>query len=261
MVIEIDWPNQAESFGENIIESKFLKDSFWESMLKKALNKESIIFIGKRGSGKTMLLRFAYSQLMRNFNKTGRLPVFISLTAFLAKFSFPKIGEFSNQTKEIASELFKSYFHLLILEEVINSLNKCKTKPVHEFEIFGNVIKKKKYLDLKKIIKIIKKRIQKEIVPRSILKSYDKQNSLNLGGKVIGFSKGESEKTSIKSIEFRILESDAEIRRVLENIINAFNLKEIILYFDEIPGLGYLQGAFFDILYIFRDLPSVIFKI
>ncbi|MFW9876105.1 MAG: hypothetical protein ACFFG0_23630 [Candidatus Thorarchaeota archaeon] len=144
MSIEFDWPIQAEAFGENITESKFLRDNFWESMLKKALNKESIIFIGKRGSGKTMLLRFAYSQMMRSFNETKRLPVFISLTAFLANFSFPKIGEFSNQTKEIASELFKSYFHILILEEVIKSLKKCNIRPDHDFEIVGNVIKKKK---------------------------------------------------------------------------------------------------------------------
>ena len=261
MSLEFDWPIQAEAFGENIAESKFLKDSFWESMLKKALNKESIIFIGKRGSGKTMLLRFAYSQMMRNFNEIRRLPVFISLTAFLARFSFPKIGEFSNQTKEIASELFKSYFHILILEEVIKSLKKCKIRPVHEFEIVGNLIKKKKNIDLKNILEIIKLRLQREIVPRSILKSYNKHNSLDLGGKIIGFSKSESEKTSINTIEFRILESDAEIRRSLENIIEAFNLTEIVLFFDEIPGLGYLQGDFFDILYIFRNLPSVIFKI
>ena len=259
-MLEFDWPLQAENFGYDIDESKFIRDRLWDSFLKKAINNESMLFIGKRGSGKTMLLRFANSQILKKFEKERRLPVYISFTAFLANFSFPKIGKFSNQTKEIASELFKSYLHIIILEEVIKSIQKCKIKPSCDFEILGNNIKKKKNIDLEKLLYLTKTRVQREIVPRKIIKKYDKDDSFDLDAKIIRFSKKESESLSISEIEFRILESDYEIRRALENIIEAFNITKILLFFDEIPGLGYLQGDFFDVLYIFRNLPSVIFK-
>lgn len=208
-----------------------------------------------------MLLKFTESLILKNFDIDRRLPVYISFSAFLAKFLFPKIGEFSNKTKEIARELFKSYFHVLILEKVIKTINSLDIKPSIDFEILGKFIKKRKKINLEKLLIQLNQNMKRELVPRNILTSQDTRSSFNIGIKNFGTSSERTDKISIKSVDFQILESEIEIRNALESIIEAYGIKKIVLLFDEIPGLGYLQGEFFDILYIFRDQPSIIFKI
>lgn len=257
---KFNWPLLADKFKGPINQTNFLIDRLWESHLEDAIGDDSIIFVGKRGSGKTMLLKYAFNHLLVNFEKERRLPVFISFSAFLADFSFPRLGEFSSNTREIARDLFKSYFHLMILNQIIEVINESDFKPICDFKLIGKTIKRKKKID-PEIVDNIREKMESQFCPREILRDFKDYKDFKIGFSSLGAKFGESESVQIKYHEFKILESEKEIRKGLEEIVKAFDLNQIVLFFDETPGLGYLQSDFFDLLYIFRNVPSTSFKI
>lgn len=249
----------------------FYEDEFWKKVLSKSTNPEtSNTFLGRRGSGKTMVLKESMNRLfqdMKNldeddFDEHLILPVEVSFTAYIRKYSFPSFGEFKEDHNEIMKELFNGYFHLLIIQNIYNSIKKLDLEPNEdEIDLFDSTIslKKNPYEGLDFIEKLIIT-LKKNIIPKKVIENV--LNNKELGfDKVITFKRGKGRSKIEEKFEFAKAPQYPYFESVLDNLMETYNFNRILFFFDEITGLGHLQRYFFDSLYVFRDNPNINYKV
>ncbi|MBD3216406.1 MAG: hypothetical protein GF311_27585, partial [Candidatus Lokiarchaeota archaeon] len=223
-------PNKADAIRnyENMGKKIFYENSFWKKILNKALNANtSNLFIGRRGSGKTMLLKESIARIsdkMRNLVKRDNLnkfilPVDISFTAFIHKYSFPSIGDFHKDEKEIMKELFRGYFYLMTIQNVLEAIKKLNLKPINEEMSLYDIefsLEKNNYYGLE-IIKNLIKELRFKVIPRKIIEEKTKKNEFGIN-KILTLKHGKGRDKIERKFEFAKAPQYPYFEYALENI-------------------------------------------
>lgn len=264
--IDLGVIDNAEDFADiETLDKAFIIDEIMKGRLDEAINEnQSIIFVGKRGSGKTMLLKKAIQKLEESFENKRIIPVAITFKAWSELYQFPSIGEYKDSSKELTKELFKAYFFTIIVRNLFEEIKELKIKSsLHKITIYD------KELDLNngnafEFMDSILKGLKSDIIPKRIISESgnetEKEGGLSLIAK-IKLRYRSSKKKAQEEYEFSKMYNSEFFIEAIEDICKVYSLKKIIFYFDEIIGLGELQSIFFDLLYLFRGNKWIRYKI
>lgn len=217
--------------AEKIDYNSYLALYSGEDNIRNINNKNNNVIYGRRGSGKTHLLKALAEIVVNNFNEEKTFPIYIDLRRII-----PLISSTTTNAEIDAILIFK-----YIIQEVAYSIyeNISFIKGYNEFDEKNNLLQSTLETELKDIFELI----YLEFDGRTLRKSNDlrvsEEEIKSLNGEVsiskdmrIQASKGTSLKHNSDQ-EYRGHISILHITNCIENLIKLFELKGIMLLLDE----------------------------
>lgn len=257
-----------ESYISSNGEEDILKDKY----IAPIISGNRLILSGVRGTGKTMILKTAEAVLKKDlhhkvFEMNKResnkpdikiLPVYVSYSGFKDDISLESQAELSSQELKYAKEIFRGYFFMSLLQQILKIIEEMNLDKNVDFNLFGlktrfgikkqvdNVITKFKRIGFKELVNSKKSGVDLEL----------KIKPLNLGGVI----SNEIEQ-SVTEINLNDMQKTSLFKSTIASICNTYKIDKIMLLFDEVHYLKYLQCEFFDVLFGFRNFEKISFSI
>lgn len=260
-------PLYAEAFDTNeelikyFISTKGSNTAYDDPFVGTLLKGKRTILSGVRGTGKTMILKTSEAILKEKClnGDLKYLPVYISYSGFRSDVSLQEEMELSGEELRIAKEVFRGYFFMTILYEVLESIEDLGLDKNVSLNWFGlrtkfgikNQVKKAiqtfKRLGFRNVIKNKKAGIGTAITIKA-LGEIELGPTFELGSEISEVTLDDMQKSSL-------------FKETIEAICEAYGIEKIYFLFDEVHYLKFLQAEFFDVLFGFRNDSKISFSI
>lgn len=265
-------PLMADSLEENdsiikeYIISNGSSDITDDKYISSILGDERVVISGVRGTGKTMILKVANEVIKNDLDyklhyvnewdlseKDKKvLPVFISFSGFKDEVSLQDESTLVNDDIRSIKEIFRSYFFITILQEILGTIENLRLDEEVEFNFFGFRTKFGIKKEIDKAIRDFKRKGFQEIVS-------SRKNGVDSGIKIKAFegtlSLGKA--TEVKEILLNDMQKVSLFKETTDSICKTYGFDRIMFLFDEVHYLRYLQSEFFDTLFGFRGYNRI----
>lgn len=234
------------------------------------LNADRVVLSGVRGTGKTMILKTGNVLLQKDLmyklhcvNEWERkkqdykiLPVYISYSGFKEEVTLQNNNELSDEERKAAKEIFRSYFFMTILQNILSSIESLELDQEVEFNFFGILTKLGIKREVDKTIKIFRRRGFRELIS-------SQSKGIDVGIKISNFGMDSKHDKKMQSTEVVLddMHKNYLFKDTIKSICNTYKLDKIMLLFDEVHYLKFLQSEFFDCLFGFRAEPRISYAI
>lgn len=234
------------------------------------LNSNRVVLSGVRGTGKTMILKTADVLLKKDLlhklhyvNDWERdkrdykvLPIYISYSGFKEEVTLQNDRELSEEEKKVAKDIFRSYFFMTILQHILAAIEELELDQEIEFNFFGILTKLGIKREIDKAIKAFRRKGFKELV-------LSQTNGVDVGIKVsnLGIDSKNVKNMQSKEVLLDDMHKNFLFKETIKSICSKYKLDKIMLLFDEVHYLKYLQSEFFDCLFGLRTESKIAFAI
>ncbi|KGM92795.1 hypothetical protein Z968_12675 [Clostridium novyi A str. 4552] len=264
--------NDMNKIIESYISCNGEEDILKDKYIAPIISGNRLILSGVRGTGKTMILKTAEAVLKKDlYHKVFEineweldesdikiLPVYISYSGFKDDISLESQVELSSEEIKYAKEIFRGYFFMSLLQQILKVIEEMELDKNVDFNLFGLKTRFgiKKQVD--NVITTFRRIGFRELVnsKKSGLDIDLKIKPLNMGGAI----SNEIEQ-SVKEITLNDMQKTSLFKETITSICNTYKIDKIMLLFDEVHYLKYLQCEFFDVLFGFRNFEKISFSI
>lgn len=231
-----------------------------------------LILSGVRGTGKTMILKTAEAVLKKDlYHKVFELdeweldesdikilPVYISYSGFKADISLENEIELTTEEIKYAKEIFRGYFFMSLLQQILKVIDEMELDKNIDFNLFGL---KTKFGIKKQVDNVIN--TFKRIGFRELVKSKKLGADIGMKIKPLNMDSNISNEASnsIKEVTLNDMQKTSLFKDTVQSICDTYKIDKIMLLFDEVHYLKYLQCEFFDVLFGFRNFDKISFSI
>lgn len=268
MAIEIQelcGPIYAESLenDDDYIESyiKSSKDINIRSdkYISSIINGNRVVLSGVRGSGKTMILKVVSAVLKKDVkkslilgNRNMIIPVFISYSGFKEDVSLQEEFAMSPLEMTTTKEIFRSYFFMSILQEILSVIEELELDENIEFNFFGLRTKFGIKREIDKAIREFKRKGFREILT-------SKEKGMDIGVKVpvLNFVGKGGATGQTKEVLLNDMQKVSLFKETIESLCETYGISKIMFLYDEVHYLKYLQSEFFNTLFSFRNFKYI----
>lgn len=243
--------------GTDILDDKYISS---------IMGDERVVISGVRGTGKTMILKVANEIIKKDLDyklhyvndwdlgeKDKKiLPVFISFSGFKDEVSLQDDNGLSNEDVRSIKEIFRSYFFITILQEVLGTIENLNLDKEVEFNFFGLRTRFGVKKEIDNAIRDFQRKGFQEIVScknkgiDSGIKIKIFEGALNVG-----------KKEEVKEILLNDMQKVFLFKETTDSICKTYGFDKIMFLFDEVHYLRYLQSEFFDTLFGFRGYKRI----
>lgn len=243
--------------GTDILDDKYISS---------IVGDERVVISGVRGTGKTMILKVANEVIKKDLdhkfhyindwdldeNDKKILPVFISFSGFKDEVSLQDDSGLNTEEIRNIKDIFRSYFFINILQEVLMTIENLNLDEEIEFNFFGLRTRFGIKKEIDRAIRDFKRKGFQEIVNC-------KENGVDTGIKIKAFqgALNVERKTEIKEILLNDMQKVSLFKETIDSICETYGFDKIMFLFDEVHYLGYLQSEFFDTLFGFRGYKRI----
>lgn len=270
---ELMGPIFAESLADEevidlyITSSEKLEDDRYLGYL---LNADRVVLTGVRGTGKTMILKTGDVLLRKDLmhklhyvNEWERdkrdykiLPVYISYSGFKEEVTLQNDRELNGEEQKIAKEIFRSYFFMTILQHILATIESLELDQEIEFNFFGIFTKLGIKREIDKTIKTFRRRGFRELI-------LSQSKGVDVGIKISNFGVDSKHDKKMQATEVVLddMHKNYLFKETIKSICSTYKLDKIMLLFDEVHYLKFLQSEFFDCLFGFRAESQIAFAI
>lgn len=257
-----------ESYIGSNMDGDILKDKY----IAPIMSGSRLILSGVRGTGKTMILKTADSLLKKDlYHKIYEIdecdlkdedvkimPVYISYSGFKNDVSLQNETELNLQEIKYAREIFRGYFFISALQQILKVIEDMELDKNVEFNLFGIRTKFGIKREVDDAINSFKRMGFRELI-KSKAQGIDidlKIKPLECGTKFYG-----SRETTVKEVNLDDMQKTDLFKNTIESICCTYKLDRIMFLFDEVHYLKFLQKEFFDTLFGFRNFAKVSFSV
>ncbi len=243
--------------GSDIIDDKYISS---------ILGDERVVISGVRGTGKTMILKVANEVIKKDLDYKLHyinewdlderdkkiLPVFISFSGFKDEVSLQDESTLVDGEVRSIREIFRSYFFITILQEILGTIKNLKLDEEVEFNFFGLRTKFGIKKEIDKAIRDFKRKGFQEIVTC-------RKNGIDSGIKIKAFEGALNlgSTTEVKEILLNDMQKVSLFKETTDSICKTYGFDKVMFLFDEVHYLRYLQSEFFDTLFGFRGYNRI----
>lgn len=255
-----------ESIIKGYIVSNGGTDVYSDKYISAILGDERVVLSGVRGTGKTMILKVANEVIKKDLyyklhyiddwklgeNDKKVLPVLITFSGFKDEVSLQDDSEVSYEEQKSIKEIFRSYFFITILQEVLETIKHLNLDEEVEFNFFGLRTKFGIKKEIDKAIRDFKRKGFQEIVSC-------RTNGIDAGIKIKVFESALNlgKNTEVKEVLLNDMQKVSLFKETTDSICKTYGFDKIMFLFDEVHYLRYLQSEFFDTLFGFRGYKRV----
>lgn len=234
------------------------------------LNADRVVLTGVRGTGKTMILKtgdvLLRKDMMRKLhcvNERKRdkrdykiLPVYISYSGFKEEVTLQNARDLNDEEQKAAKEIFRSYFFMTILQHILTTIEVLELDQEVEFNFFGILTKLGIKREVDKTIKTFRRRGFRELIS-------SQSKGIDVGIKINNFGVDSKCDKNMQSTEIVLddMHKNYLFKETIKSICTTYKLDKIMLLFDEVHYLKFLQSEFFDCLFGFRAESRIAFAI
>ena len=270
-------PIHAESFAKDdkviksYITSNGDNDILNDKFISSIIGGDKLILSGIRGCGKTMILRTTDVLLKRDIktklldkyeyelseehNKV--LPLYLSYSGFKNDVSLQNELELNEEEIKYVREIFRGYFFMSILQKLLKRIEELELDNNIEFNLFGLRTRFGIKREVDKAIDTFKRLGFRELVK-------SKKAGLDLQVKIKEIclpGASAHSATETKEITMDDMQKTELFKGTIASICKVYKIDKIMLLFDEVFYLKFLQKEFFDILFGFRNYSKLTFAI
>lgn len=234
------------------------------------LSSNRVVLSGVRGTGKTMILKTADVLIKKDLlhklhyvNEWERdkrdykvLPIYISYSGFKEEVTLQNDRDLSEEERQVARDIFRSYFFMTVLQHILAVIEELDLDQEIEFNFFGILTKLGIKREIDKAIKAFRRKGFKELV-------LSRTNGVDVGIKVSNFGIDSKNEKNMQSKEVLLddMHKNFLFKETIRSICHKYKIDKIMLLFDEVHYLKYLQSEFFDCLFGLRTESKIAFAI
>lgn len=258
MAEEID---KQERLIEQYISSNGNTNIERDPFINDILSGKKVVLSGVRGTGKTMIIKTADVLMRQKLQKAVEenskndliLPVYITYSGFRNDVSLQDESELTKEEIKIAREVFRGYFFISLLQNVLKIIKNAGLNESVFFNFFGFRTKLGIEREINKSIDTFKRIGFREIVK-------NRKNGVNVAVNIknlLSINPDLGNEKSIKEVSLDDMQKTDLFKKTITSICKTYGIRKVIFLFDEVYYLKYLQAEFFNILFGFRNYSKI----